>query len=477
MGVSSLGIGSGLALDDLLSQLVQAERAPRIAELNKREEQTKVQISAFGKLRSAMNALRTPLDTLGNPDRMQARAATVSNPDSDNPHFTMESSRSAARGNYSIEVLDLAQGTRAESGAFTGVDQQITTASGNLTFATQDGEDTFNIAVDADASLEDIAKAVNGSKDNFGVSASLINTGGSTPETRLVFTSDKTGADKELVVSNDNAELDSVSTLATGAGPAGMTIDAEDSAKDARISIDGIEAYSTTNTFENTIQNTSITVLRETGSEGAIDASVDYDAEGVKAAIETFVEAYNGLIDEIGSNTQYRPANEDGESQSGPLIGDSLVRSIQTSFSSIVAGSTGGEEINNLFQIGLSFDSDGKLEFSSDSFGDQGTGNQRLTTALEENFDAVAEMFSGENGIASRIDTLVTQYGQSGGLLQARSQAVESQQELIKDEREAFERYIENYEETQRKRFSGLDSTIANLQSNANMMFAQLGTA
>ncbi|RTE86148.1 MULTISPECIES: flagellar filament capping protein FliD [Gammaproteobacteria] len=477
MGVSSLGIGSGLALDDLLAQLVQAERAPRIAALDKREDETKVQISAIGKLRSAMNALRTPLDTLGDPDRMQARAATVSNPDSDNPYFTMESSRSAARGNYSIEVLDLARGTRAESGAFTGVDQEITTASGNLTFATQDGEDSFSVAVGANASLEDIARAINESDDNFGVSASLINTGGSTPETRLVFTSDKTGEDKELIVSNDNEELDSVSTVATGAGPAGMTIDAEDSAADARISIDGIEAFSSTNTFENTIQNTSITVLRETGTEGAIDASVDYDAEGVKSAIESFVSAYNKLIDEINNSTKYRPAGEDGESKSGPLIGDSMVRSIQSTFSSIVAGSTGSGEINNLFQIGLTFDSDGKLEFSSDSIGDQGTGKQRLTNALEENFDAVAEMFSGENGIASRLDTLVTQYGQSGGLLQARSQAVQSQQELIKDEREAFERYIENYEETQRKRFAGLDSTITSLQSNANMMFAQLGMA
>lgn len=475
MGISSLGIGSGLALDDLVVQLVQAERAPRIAELDKRQKQTDVQISALGKLRSAMNALRDPLRTLADPERMQARAATVENPDSDNPFFTMESSRSAARGNYSIEVLDLAQGTRAQSGAFTGIDQQMTTSTSNLTFATQDGEDTFNIEVAANATLQDIARAINESKENFGVSASLINTGGSSPETRLVFTSDKTGAAKELVVTNDNAELDSVSTVATGAGPAGMTITAENSARDARISIDGTEAFSATNTFENTIQNTSITVLRETAEEGAIKASVDYDTKGVRSAIEGFVTAYNKLIDEINNSTQYRPAGEDGQSQSGPLIGDSMVRAIQSSFSSIVSGSTGNSEINNLFQVGLTFNSDGKLEFSRSSIGDQGTGRQRLTNALEENFDAVAELFSSENGIANRLESLVTQYGQSGGLLQARTQAVQSQQELIKDEREAFERYIESFEETQRKRFAGLDSTIANLQSNANMMFAQMG--
>lgn len=475
MGISSLGIGSGLDLESLVQQLLQAERAPRMAALEKRESETRVQISALGSLRSAMNALKDPLRTLADPDRMKARAATVNNPEADNPYFTMESSRSAARGNYMIEVLELARGTRAQSGAFANAQEQVTTTTGNLNFATADGENAFSIEVAAGAKLEDIARQINESKENFGVSASIINTGGSSPETRLVFTSDKTGTASEMSVTNDNAELDALSTVATGAGPAGMTIRAEDSAADARISIDGIEAYSSTNTFENVIQNSAITVERLTETDKPIRATVDFDTKGVKTAIEGFVTAYNGLIDKINSSTQYTPAGDDGKSKSGPLIGDSLVRSIQGSFSSIVSGRTGDGEINNLFQLGLTFDKDGKLEWSKESTGDMGTGNQRLTDALENNFDAVSEMFAGENGIAARLDSLVEQYGQSGGLIQSRSKAVEMQQKNIRDERTAFERYLESYEETQRMRFAGLDKTISQLQNGANMMFAQFG--
>ncbi|MCC5855609.1 MAG: flagellar filament capping protein FliD [Idiomarina sp.] len=476
MGISSLGIGSGLALDDLVFQLVQAERAPRLQAIEKRQEQARVQISALGSLRSSMNALRDPLRTLSDPERMQGRAAKVENPDEDNPFFTMESSRSAARGNYNIEVLELARGTRAQSGAFVNADEKVNESAGNLTFATADGEKTFNVEVKAGAKLSDIASAINNSKENFGVAASIINTGGANPETRLVFTSTVTGEAKELSVTNDNAELDRVSTQATGPDPAGMEIRAEDRSRDARISIDGIMAYSDTNRFENVIQNTAIIVERLTEEDKPIKASVDFDKAGVRSAINSFVSAYNGLIDQINSATRYRPATEEGESRSGPLIGDSLVRSIQSSFSSIVSGSAGQPGgVNTLFQIGLTFDNEGKLRFSSDSIGDQGTGRQRLNRALEENFDQVSELFSGDNGIASRLDKLVTQYGQSGGLIQARTQAVESQQQQIRNEREAFDRYIQSFEDTQRKRFAGLDKMIANLNNSSNMMFAQMG--
>lgn len=475
MGISSLGIGSGLALDDLVAQLVQAERAPREIALKKREDATKVQISALGNLRSAMNELRDPLRTLSDADRMQGRAAKVENPDEDNPFFTMESSRSAARGNYNIEVLDLARGTRAQSGAFNSADETITTSASNLTFATADGEESFTLAIKENASLADIAAAVNNSKENFGVAASIINTGGANPETRLVFTSSVTGAAKELQVSNDNAELDRVSTVATGPDPAGMTVRAEDAAKDARISIDGIMAYSDTNRFENVIAGTAITVERLTEEDKPIKASVDFDKTGVKSAIEGFVTAYNKLIDRINTETRYRPPGEDGENKSGALIGDSLVRSIQGSFSAAVSGSSGDGELNNLFQLGLTFDSNGKLEFSSESFGSQGTGKERLDRALDENFGDISSLFAGPNGVGTQLEKLVEQYGQAGGLLQARTQAVEIQQQGLRDEREMFDRYIESYEQIQRSRFAGLDKMIANMQSSANMMFAQMG--
>ena len=38
MTIQSLGVGSGLALDDLVQQLLEAERAPKDARLNEKEK-------------------------------------------------------------------------------------------------------------------------------------------------------------------------------------------------------------------------------------------------------------------------------------------------------------------------------------------------------------------------------------------------------------------------------------------------------
>ena len=50
MSISSLGVGSGLALDDLVRQLISAERQPRENRLNAREQAVDAEISALGQI-------------------------------------------------------------------------------------------------------------------------------------------------------------------------------------------------------------------------------------------------------------------------------------------------------------------------------------------------------------------------------------------------------------------------------------------
>ena len=50
MSISSLGVGSGLALDDLVRQLISAERQPKENRLDLREKAVDAEISALGKI-------------------------------------------------------------------------------------------------------------------------------------------------------------------------------------------------------------------------------------------------------------------------------------------------------------------------------------------------------------------------------------------------------------------------------------------
>ena len=65
----------------------------------------------------------------------------------------------------------------------------------------------------AEMPLNELRQAINAKSDNFGVNANIIN-GGGTVGTKLVLTSDITGDGNDLVISNNNAELNAVSSVA-----------------------------------------------------------------------------------------------------------------------------------------------------------------------------------------------------------------------------------------------------------------------
>ncbi|MEG3194094.1 flagellar cap protein FliD N-terminal domain-containing protein, partial [Lysobacter sp. D1-1-M9] len=59
--LSSPGVGSGLDVHTMVSQLVAAERAPGDLRFNRIESKAEAQISAFGKLSSGLSGLQSAL--------------------------------------------------------------------------------------------------------------------------------------------------------------------------------------------------------------------------------------------------------------------------------------------------------------------------------------------------------------------------------------------------------------------------------
>lgn len=465
MGLSSLGVGSGLDLEGLVRQLIQVERAPKLERLDKRENDATVSLSALSRFKSSMTKILDSVNTLSDPRKMSARSAQISGQSEENPILSATATSSAARGNYNISVESLAVGSRAESQAFTGGSQVVANSAGTLTF--QAGPDKeFTVDVAEGATLSDIARAINRQTDNFGVSASIVNTGGSNPQTFLVFDSTVTGTANELSISNNNAELDVLSTVATGAS-AGVNITR--SAADAEIDIDGIRAFSPTNDFKNSIQGVDLSVERASPGE-TIRLAVDVDREGIRKNVDDFISAYNAMIDEVGKLTAY---NEGGKN--GALIGDSLVRSARSKLGSIITRPVAGadEQLNSLFKLGIVTDNDGKLRFDTRNIGG-GTGEERFNNALDNNFSSIEALFSGETGLATQLKNTIEEFTKSGGLIDGRERIYESQKKRVETDRAQFERYMENYERTQRQRFLSLDSQIARLNQSSDFLFQRL---
>ncbi len=483
MSIQSLGVGSGLALDDLVNQLLEAERAPKTARLDASEEKIEAEISGLGQIKSKLSEFRDTVEELKTDRDLGGREPTITNPDEETEIFTADASNSALTGSYKIAVTQLASGSRIEtadaaSGGFTkSTDSVLSAGSGSLTFKVGSTGDSFSINVTAGMTLAELREAINKHDDNFGVNANIIDTGTAGGGAKLVFTSDITGAGNDLSIINDNdiAELDRLAT--TDSAETATYLTPVKTAENAKATIDGILVESDTNEFENTIQNVSfeaqeVSPLNASGDPIASTLKIGYDKEGLEEKIRKFVDDYNNIIDEIKKLTKYGESDLEDD---GALAGDSLLRGIQTGLASIVGDSVGASSLGGLFQLGIEIDSDGKMEIGTSDFG-LGSGEERLEDALDDAFDEISALFTDEtDGIAVRLYDFVDQYSSSSGLISLRERAAKDSREEIYDDRETLELRMMSYEQILRDKYLNLDQTVAQLNQTGSALLASLG--
>ncbi len=484
MSIQSLGVGSGLDLESLVQQLVAVEREPRIERFSRQEQTFEAELSAVGQVKSKLSEFEDAIQALRDADNLLGRTPDIINPSEDFSPFTASPNNQAVPGTYQIAIASLATSTRiltadAASGGFTSSDDVVLSAgSADLTFRNgADGEE-FTITIEGGTTLSQLRDQINDDENNFGVNVNVINTNTEDGGTRLVFTSEKTGTGNDLTIinTNNNAQLNAISTT-NSAGTATYLTPAE-TAANAVAFIDGIQVESETNNFSNSLENISFTAdgiseIDATGNPIASTLNVGFDKDGLRENIQTFVDKFNELVDELTQLSAYGLTDEDPD---GPLAGDSTVRGLLANLSNLVSRSVEESEIGSLFSLGIELNTDGRLEIGSTNIG-AGTGSQRLDDALENNFDDIANLFNSEGGIANILLTYTEEFTRSTGILSSREDSIEVQIQDLQDNREAFERRMEDFEETLRARYLALDTTVANLQSTGDALFAALSGA
>jgi|TARA_B110000240_G_C13493015_1_gene450491 flagellar hook-associated protein 2 len=493
MAISSLGVGSGLDLEALVGQLLEAERKPKTDALDSREESVTSEISGIGKLKSKLEDFQETLDSLRSDANLKGREPTINNPSEGIEPFTADASNSAVEGDYQIAITQLAGGSRFETadatltgggsaGGFTSSSESVlSSGSGSLTFEIPSSTNTFTINITAGQTLQELSSAINAASENFGVQSSIIDTGTTTGGAKLVFTSSVTGEGNELSIINNsnNSQLDRLSTIRQDATASANLMTPAVSAKSAQATIDGIAVQSTTNEFKNVIENVSFTVseLSELAADGVTSQtsklSIGFDTEKVEETIREFVSNFNALQAEIKLLTRYGESDLEDD---GSLAGDSLVRGIQTGVNNILFSSVDSSTLGGLFQLGIEYNDNAELEISSTDRIGLGSGEDRLKDALKDNFDEIAKLFTDENqGIAVRLYDYVEEYTSSGGLLKSRENNAKDQREQILDERLNLELRLASTEQILRDKYLNLDQTVARLNSTGSALLASLG--
>jgi flagellar hook-associated protein 2 len=448
--IISSGVGSGLDVAGLVSKLVQAEGAPKAAQLDQAEAKVQAKLSALGSLRSALASFRDTLTVLKDASKFQGRQATLSTPD----FLVASTGATAVPGSYSIVVDRLASAHKLQSGDYLAADSVV----GTGTLQIETGGEIFQVEIDAESNtLAGIAAAINASAASDKVQATVI-TGSSAA--RLTITARNTGEDNALEITQSGGDGGLAALVFPHAGT-GLTEIA--AALDARALIDGLLVTSDTNTLTGAIAGVDLTLVA--GSEGeATEVAIGYDRTAARATVDSFVKSYNALVDSLKKLTSYNAETREG----GPLFGDGGVRNLVDQLRRELSSSVGQADgvYDTLAKVGITVQLDGKLAADSAD----------LDAAFTANFDAIGELFGSEDtGLAVKLDALLEPYLASQGVFDSRAASLKSSIEAIADRREALNRRLVALQTRYTKQFNALDSLLAQLQGTSNFLAQQLG--
>ena len=448
--ITSLGVGSGLDLESILESLEESKTASLLTPITTQETAVEAEISAYGTLTSALDALQTAAEALADSSLYQSLATSISG-----SGVSVSTSSDAVAGSYSIEVTQLAQ---AQSLATTGIsDLTSTLGTGTLTLQVGSG-DAVSITLDSsNNTLKGLRDAINAA--DAGVTATLVNDGSDSPY-RLVLTSNSTGTSSEMTVSyssDDSSDLaSSLFGYSDGSGAMTETV----AAKNAELTINGIAISSQSNTVEDALQGVTLN-LTATGASQTL--TIKRDTDKILDAITDFVDAYNDFVSTVDTLTAY-----DADSgSSGELLGDSTTRRISTELASDLYSQIGSGTFTYLSQLGIGLESDGTLSIDDD----------KLESALEDNIDAVSEFFIGDGktgGFITRMTEDLDNYlDEDTGLITAKTDSLESKLERLEERYEEKQALIDSEMERWREQFTQLDTLISTLNTTADYLTTQ----
>lgn len=451
------GIGSGIDIDALVDAMVNAERAPKLAALERQESNSVNKISALGRFSSAIASFRDTVSSLNDGDLYTSRITSSSH----NSILSVSADETAPEGDYEMVVEQLAESQKIASNAFSDASDVV--GEGTLTLAL--GSDSFSIDLDSsNNTLEQIRDEINNASDNPGISASIVN---DQDGAKLVLSSDKTGADNTISVL---ASGDSDGDDFDNAGLSRLTYDPDNTAgqasavvygtelnaaADARITIDSLTINSDSNTITSAIEGVSLT-LNKADLEQTVDVSISRDYSGVEQKTKSFSSAYNALIEEINVLTVY---NQEADF-AAELVGDSSVRSFLSTMRKEISSFDDSQELGALSSLGITTNKEGKLDVDSSVLSDQ----------IENNFDNLSDFFTGDSGLMGRIEELAESYVSSSGSLTQRISNLTQSVKDIDDQRAALDLRIEKVENNFRARFIAMDSIVAQFNSTSNFL-------
>jgi len=328
------------------------------------------------------------------------------------------------------------------------------------------GSEERVLEFDADATLEDIRNAIDAA--NIGVSASIVNTGSGASPYRLSLSSERSGEAGRFLIDSGDFDL-------------GLSV--LDEGNDARVffgsreAASGVLLTSSVNSLDGVIEG--VTINLASASEEAVQLTVSRDTSNIESKVSEFVAAFNSVIEGIDFRTRY-----DSETETkGVLLGDGTMLNLRNSMYSTLRKENDGFDgtYNQLLDVGITVGSGGTLEFDSEKFREAYAEDPDSVEALftqrvlDDNDDddpnTIDEPTFSELSVLGQLEEFANSYVTTiGGVLQNRTNAIDSQISLQEERIESIQESLERKRTALQAQFLAMEQAIASFQTQGSSL-------
>lgn len=469
MAISSIGLGSGLDVENMVAQLVALEKKP-IQALQTKATAINSQVSAFSQLKSQISNLQTQVDKLTSSETWQGRVLSSSNSSTVSGTATSK----AAFATYDVKVQRLASAQTigsalVASGTNLGVGKLTITLGewegGTLKANTVAGAPAA-VSIDITAEDDTLAKvAARINAANAGVTATVLrdHTG-----ERLSMQSTATGANAAFSVAVEEAVAGSgLKRLEYLGADSSTGMTRSQTAVDTQATINGIAMSSRNTTFAEVADGVTLTVSKEmAATDAAVRITIKGDTATAKTALTNLVESYNALSSAMKTMTAY----DETSKTAGTLQGDSTAINLQSALRRLLSSNSGaGGAFSTLSQMGLAFQADGTLKID----------DTKLGKALEDP-DSMSRFFAADlegesnDGLGVRLKAFTSGLLSSDGVFATKDDSMKNQLKRNTQDQERMMTRVNAYEKRLLAQYTALDVKMSSLTALDNYVSQQI---
>ena len=445
--ISTLGVGSGLQLQDILDKLRAVDQ--EVVDRKKGDvTELKSQLDEFTVVKNKLLTMKSAALNLSLSSTFIGRTVSSSSEDV----LTATVSDGAAVKSSAVTVTNLAQQSSWLSTAgVASTDSVITLTDQVLTLKIGTKEASLTVA--AGTTMSELVAQINDGADNPGVTASIINDGvDSAHPYKLAITANSFGEDNRI------SFLSQLPALVMAQQNGQAVADSLNS----QFKVDGISYQRQTNSVSDVLSGVSLS-LKETGSSAVTVANND---SGLKEMVTTLVTAYNDVVSELRDNSAY-----DTETGTFGVLNGTTLKDLPFDLQGLMTSSNTAdpdENIKTFFDLGLEFNQDGSITID----------DTILSAAISDHSDGVSAFFLGDStnsieGLADKInDRLRTLTGAAGTIDGEKSAAQTRIDSLNVKIEEETSRLNKRYD-ILTQQYVALDSYMSQMTSMSNFLTGQ----